>query len=107
MTGVVTCACCGSPISAEVGPIQLADDGFPVASSIREGLGLPLIDVCACRGFEVLLDGKKVDRAVAFDRAAGVIWRLQTIDDRIVSRDGEVLVEQLTGVVTLRPVQLD
>jgi len=102
MAGLVKCACCGSQVPAEQGPIEIAPDGLPIAASVREGLGLPLLDLRSAGTFRVMIDGVKVDRAVAFDRRSGTVWRFQTTGTgSLMIRDGECLVEQLTGTVTV------
>lgn len=102
MSGTVKCACCGSEVPAERGPVEIAPDGLPVAASIRKGLGLPVMDLRGGGRFCVMLDGAKVDQAVAFDRRNGIVWRFQTngTGSRII-REGECQLEKLAGAVTI------
>ena len=96
------CAACHQPIKPEDGPVEIGTDGFPVAGSLRHGLGLPLLDNASLLNVNVLLDGAKAKRCVAFDCANGLIWRFQArADGKIMFRDRQPILERVLGVVSL------
>jgi hypothetical protein len=99
---MANCPTCGMPVRTEQSLLRLLSDGFPEAVAVREGLGVPVVDPESTFGWKIFLDGTPVDRVVGFDRAKGRIWRYQQIDGRIVHRDGDAIIEQREGVVTVQ-----
>src|SRR5687767_3784061 len=96
----VKCPLCGSEVSDEDGPVTIGDDGFPVAMSVREGLGVPVADISSTGRWLVSLDSQEVERCVAFDRARGFVWK-HKVDGggNLIVRKGEVEIEKLAGEV--------
>lgn len=98
-----TCPQCGQPVTPELMPIAMMEDGMPAAASVVEGLGVPIVAPESTHGWHIHLDGVPVDGVVAFDRPNGVLWCHQrdAMDNRM-RRDGKFLLEKRTGIVTLK-----
>lgn len=93
------CPTCGSKISAEQGAIEM-EDGLPVALSLTEGLGLPVVDASSASGLRVFLDGEPQNSVVAFDRKKNIIWRHQKDQaGHYMVRDGQIMIEKAEGQV--------
>lgn len=73
-------------------------DGIPFAISVVEGLGLPTVSPCNAK-YDVMLDGEKIDRVIAFDRNAGFVW-INT--GRAVGDEWEAV--KLSGEVVVEPI---
>jgi hypothetical protein len=84
--------------------LDIGDDGYPVAASCTEGLGVPLIDGASVK-FRVKLNGERLDACVGYDRTRGIAWRNQK-DGRgnYLIRDGKLVIEKIKGEVTLEPI---
>lgn len=98
----IKCPLCGSEVSEEKGPVRLDADGVPLAVSMVDGVGVPVMD-CNPPYFDIFLDGIETQEVVAFDRERGLIWRNKhAADGQIMVRDGKVMIERVPGVVTVR-----
>ena len=94
------CPLCQQQITPEQGPVVMGEDGFPEALSLVDGLGIPVVEPSSTNKLLVKLDGEMVGAAVAFDRKAGFVWRLQSdAAGNIMFRDGHILHERLSGRV--------
>lgn len=92
------CPCCGQDTPAERGPIEHDIDGLPIAMSLRDGLGVPV--VAPSQGdYRVFLDGERVKRCVAFDREQGRVW---VYTERMI-KGGDLVIVRREGVVTVEP----
>ena len=99
------CPLCGHSITAEQKPIERDLDGIPLAASIMPGLGIPWADPQSLR-YKVFLGGQELSGCVGFDRMQNVAWRY-SVDEggRYIIKNGEFRVEQVSGEVTVKPVE--
>lgn len=100
----VTCPVCKSSVErddivGEYRPIELDEFGVPYACAVHDGYGLPVV---TDGRWNVELDGKPVERCVAYDRHAGKVWFYAAYPDGspVIQDDGFV-VEQACGEVTV------
>jgi len=96
------CPACGSKILADHGSVAMGEDGLPIALSLTEGLGLPIVDASSCSGLQIFLNGAPQKSVVAFDRSNNFIWRHQKdAAGNYMVRDGRVLLEKVEGLVVV------
>lgn len=98
------CPLCGGPITAEQKPIERDVDGIPFAAAGAPGYGVPWAPphtLC----YKVLVNGKILDHVIAFDRRRGTAWHYPSDKaGRIVLTGDSLIPEQVSGVVTVEPL---
>jgi hypothetical protein len=98
------CPCCGQSVPVEQSALEIGEDGYPVAASCVEGLGVPLFDGRSAK-FWVKLGGERQDACVGYDRRRGIVWRNQKDGSgNYLSRGGSLVIEKIEGEVTLEPI---
>lgn len=93
------CALCGNPITAEQRPIVIGADGLPDACALRTGLGVPVVNLGVM--VTVSCDGEHLRRCVGYDRVRGLAWRMAEAGGRVMTKDGDAVIEMVEGVITV------
>jgi hypothetical protein len=96
------CPTCEQPVPPDQAKVIMNNDGLISAASLHAGLGPPLVASQSCTHYEIKLDGQVMEDVVAYDCNAGKLWRHQKdAKGHLVIRDGQVIIEQLKGEVTV------
>lgn len=72
------------------------------AASVRNDMGLPVLDTHEAARLTVYLDNVPQKNAVAYDMDRGIVWRYKaTLDGELLISQGSTILEEVFGEVNV------